>query len=90
MSACTDSVTARYSSLLSPKWRYSTVLDVPASVAISSMPTPEPCRRIARSVASTSSVRRVWRCSSQRVLRPSAKGRRKFMTPTVPDTSGTC
>ena len=35
------------------------------------MPTPAPCCRMARRVASTSSLRRCWRCSSQRVLRPS-------------------
>ena len=52
-------------------------------------PTPAPCWRMARRVASTSSRRRVARCSSQRVLRPSVRrsltGRR-----TVAGTGGTC
>src|SRR5688572_7334747 len=50
------------------------------------MPTPGPWVRIARTAASTSSSRRVRRCASQRVRRPS--GAWTVMVRTVPDTFG--
>ena len=48
-----------------------TVLLVPACAAISSMPTPAPCVRMARTVASTSSRRLATRWAAQRTSRPS-------------------
>src|SRR5690606_38799715 len=69
----TDSTPATYSPVRSPKCRYTTVLLVPASDAMSSIPTLGPCVRIARSAASTSSRRRCARCWAQRLSRPSTR-----------------
>src|SRR5580765_6754112 len=64
-----------------------TVLEVPAVAAISSIPTPAPCVRIAWIVALTSSPRRWARCWSQRVLRPSVV---VVTRATVAGQEGTC
>ena len=58
--------------------------------ATSSMPTPAPCSRMARRVASTSSWRRARRCSSQRELRPSGVASVAPTPRTVAGTASTC